>query len=242
MSSLLKTSIPWTKGYFAFPPPASDSRTHFASATNQLIAEEPRVLQEHLERAKLVAEATWKEEAWQERCRRDAQRRTERLERERTEALVGEMAWVRAGGSLRDALGRRDVVRTEQLRAEIRLLDEEQRLMTRWNAYETRWRTLIAATTPISFADIPWPVIHSPHSMDELHSGAVEEFLLAPLRVRGNTITKRERIRASILRWHPDKLSVLLQRVVQEDADVVREGVNAVFRYLKALQDSIGKN
>ncbi|PCH44921.1 hypothetical protein WOLCODRAFT_27147 [Wolfiporia cocos MD-104 SS10] len=147
------------------------------------------------------------------------------------------MAWVRAGGVLYDRQGRRDDARTEELRAEIRLQDEEKRVMEQWNAYEDRWRILLATDTPVAFADVPWPLSPAPVTASELTSEAVEKFLFAPLNVRQNTVTKRERIRASLLRWHPDKVSAVLQRVVEGDADAVRNGVNTVFLCLRALQD-----
>ncbi|KAG5220669.1 mitochondrial carrier domain-containing protein [Salix suchowensis] len=50
---------------------------------------------------------------------------TARLEREQAEATQGEFDWVRSGGILRDARGRRDKVRTEAIRTEIRRRDEE---------------------------------------------------------------------------------------------------------------------
>jgi len=233
-----KPSVPWARGYFAFPPVVTpDGRIEFIFTANQPQEDEEALLREREAEAAREAEEARKEQAWQERCRRDAQIHEECLARERAEALIGEMAWVRAGLSLRDENGRRDMVRTEQLRAEVRLLDAEERLMSHWNAYQARWRTLLATSTPVAFADIPWPLYTSPKSVEELVPSAIEEFLMGPLKVRKNTVTRRERVRASLLRWHPDKLSALLMRVVQEDEVVVRDGINAVFRSLKALQD-----
>ncbi|KAH9835203.1 uncharacterized protein C8Q71DRAFT_764653 [Rhodofomes roseus] len=148
------------------------------------------------------------------------------------------MDWVRKGGSLRDANGRRDMVRTEQLRAQVRMLDEEARLMNLWSGYETRWRAMLAGTGPVTFANVPWPLPVALKTVDELVPAALEEFLFGSLRLKDNTVTRRERMRASLLRWHPDKLSVLMSRVVEEDEAVVREGIHTVFRHLKAMQDS----
>lgn len=231
-----QSSMPWVKGYFAFPPTA-DGRVLFTFS--QRPQNDLQVAREQADReAEAEQERRTKELAWEERCQRDAQVRQERLERERAEALVGEMDWVRAGGSLRDANGRRDVVRTEQLRAEIRLQDEEKRLMAQWDAYEARWRALLASSSTVSFRDVPWPTPTAPSSVDELTNAAIADFIFGPLQVRKNTITRRERIRASLLRWHPDKVYSILVRTVEEDTNVVREGVNTVFRCLKALQDA----
>ncbi|EPS98042.1 hypothetical protein FOMPIDRAFT_1127400 [Fomitopsis schrenkii] len=229
-----------TGGYFAFPPTLTpDGRVVFTFTLNQ---EDPETLREREEQAARAAEAErkerLKEEAWQERLRRDALRREERLAQERAEALKGEMDWVRSGGSLRDANGRRDPVRTTQVREEVRILDEETRLLKLWDGYEARWRALLADTGPVTFADVPWPSPTTPKAIDELVPAVIEEFLFGPLRVRQNTITRRERIRASLLRWHPDKVSGVLSRVVEEDQTMVRDGIHAVFRCLKVLQDS----
>lgn len=234
-------SVPWTRGYFAFPPTVTpDGRIVFTFTVSGK-TEDLQILREREERATRAAEAErqerLKEEAWQERLRRDAQLHEERLAQERAEALIGEMDWVRKGGSLRDATGRRDMARTEQLRAEVRILDEETRLMKLWDGYETRWRALLARMDPVTFADVPWPLPVTPRTVDELVPATVEEFLLGSLRVRKNTVTRRERIRASLLRWHPDKVSALMSRVVEDDRAAVREGIHTVFRHLKAMQD-----
>ncbi|KZT70516.1 hypothetical protein DAEQUDRAFT_725448 [Daedalea quercina L-15889] len=240
-TSTTRQSVSWTRGYFAFPPAVTqDGRIAFTFAINP--PEEPEVLREREEQAARAAEAErqerLKEEAWQERLRRDIQRHEERLAQERAEALIGEMEWVRAGGSLRDANGRRDKVRTEQLREEIRILDEEARLVKLWDGYEARWRAVLAATDAVTFEDVPWPLPLTPRTVDELVPAAIEEFLFGSLRVRRNTVTRRERIRASLLKWHPDKAAALMSRVIREDQAVVREGIHTVFRCLKDMQDA----
>ncbi|OBZ78431.1 hypothetical protein A0H81_02395 [Grifola frondosa] len=230
----------WTKGYFAFPPtvtPKLDTRGHTPSASPQLPGHTESHIPEELQAQDEPSEHKSEEQAWEERRCRDAQVRAKRREMEQAEALLGEMDWIRLGGSLRDAYGRIDRVRTEQLRAEVRLQDEERRLMAQWDAYEERWRVSLVSTTPVAFKNLPWPLTAPPTSVDELTHDAIAEFLLAPLRVRKNTITKRERIRASLLRWHPDKTSWMFVRLVPDDFDVVREGIHAVFRCLKTLQD-----
>ena len=238
--SVAKPPVGWTGGYFAFPPSLTpDGRVVFTFTVQQ---EDPEIVREREEQAARAAEAErrerLKEEAWQERLRREAQLREEQLARERAEALKGEMEWVRAGGSLRDANGRRDPVRTAEVREQVRILDEETRLLKLWDGYEARWRALLASSDPIAFAHIPWPAPTTPKAVEELGPAVIEEFLFGPLRARNNTITRRDRIRASLLRWHPDKVSGVLSRVVEEDQPLVREGVHAVFRCLKALQDS----
>jgi len=165
------------------------------------------------------------------------EKRKQRQQQERHEAYLSELAWVRSGGVLRDARGRRDKVRTAWMQEEIRLQDEEKRIMDQWDAYETRWKALNASRGPVTWSDIPWPSTISPTSSSDLTHEAVSEFILSTFKVRGATGSRKERIRSSLLRWHPDKMSVLVSRVQEEERDEVREGINAVFRSLKQLQD-----
>lgn len=136
-----------------------------------------------------------------------------------------------------DEDGRRDPVRTAQVRELVRIRDEEERVIKPWNSYEARWHALLADAGPVTFALIPWPLPTPPKNIGQLVPAAIEKFLFSPLLVRQNTITRRERIRASLLRWHPDKMSGVLSRVVEEDRTVVRDGIHAVFRCLRFLQE-----
>jgi hypothetical protein len=163
--------------------------------------------------------------------------RLKRLEKEREVATLGEFEWVRSGGVLRDGQGRRDKVRTDSIRQEIRLQEREKLLMDRWEIYERKWGALLAADDPVSFRDMPWPLPTCPSTVEELAFAAISDFLLDPLGVRTNKVTKRERIRTSLLRWHPDKMSSILCRVVEDDVDIVREGIGAVFTCLKCMKE-----
>ncbi|KZT10344.1 uncharacterized protein LAESUDRAFT_721682 [Laetiporus sulphureus 93-53] len=243
---------PWRNlGYFAFPPNVNaDGRVTFTLPVSQRVQQSAQAFKEREAEALRDVQIRLKEAAWQERCRREAKENEERRAFERAEALRGEMEWVRMGGSLLDAHGRRDTVRTERLRAKVRLLDEEARLIKLWETYEMRWRTLLAGSGPVTFQDIPWPmppaskvrfmgsVKPTPISLEDLTQKAMEEVLFGPLKIRGNTVTRRDRIRTSLLRWHPDKFSPVLQRVVEEDTEAVREGIYTVFRHLKVLQET----
>ncbi|KAI5888147.1 uncharacterized protein SCHCODRAFT_02635863 [Schizophyllum commune H4-8] len=84
-------------------------------------------------------------------------------EREASEAARGEEEWVLAGGTLRDAHGRRDPARTAAVRRQalrrIRMEERERVKRGRWAAYEAQWG--VVARMPVGvvrFADVPWPV------------------------------------------------------------------------------------
>ncbi|KAF9260364.1 hypothetical protein L218DRAFT_825000, partial [Marasmius fiardii PR-910] len=170
--------------------------------------------------------------------------RAARISRETAEALRGEEEWVRNGGTLRDANGRRDFKRTQEIREELKLREVEKKLVQRWESYEARWKELVRRSHDpedgmmITFDDIPWPKgkeKSKPVTLADLTARSVEEFLLGPLRIRGSTVSKKERIRASLLRWHPDKLGGLLAKVVENDRESVENGVGIVVRTLHEL-------
>ncbi|KAH9852522.1 hypothetical protein C2E23DRAFT_707791, partial [Lenzites betulinus] len=149
-------------------------------------------------------------------------------------ALLGEMQYVRMGLSIHDHRGRVDKERTEFVRAEIRRRDEQDRLLKQWSTYNARWRALCAADTPVTFADIAWPVSNAPSSAQDLHSDDIVKFFLESLQLPGNTASEPDTLRSALLRWHPDKLTILFSRTVASDLDSVREGVSIVFRALHA--------
>ena len=120
----------------------------------------------------------------------------------------------------------------------------------------------------LRWQDIPWPVnapvreqekevkislrLREPQQPDpedvklpiepqHLTKAAISSFLLDPLTVRGSTTTKKERLRASMLRWHPDKLGSLLDLVEEEDRERVREGAREVFGCIQGLSNTAVK-
>ncbi|KAK0473755.1 hypothetical protein IW261DRAFT_1503274 [Armillaria novae-zelandiae] len=220
-------------GYFAFPQAAT---THAANLFAPLPA--PVVVEE---------QTPHDEQSTNEYLEGLKQQAESRRAAERTEALRGEENWVRNGGLLRDADGNRDYARTNAIREELKLRDLEESLVNRWNAYETAWQVLVSSGSPLRFSDIPWPVTAvsssplakdsspTPLRLDDITMSKIEDLFLGDLRVRGCTVTRKERIRNSLLRWHPDKMTAILSRVVQEDISDVENGVGIVVRCLHHL-------
>ncbi|KAJ7758731.1 hypothetical protein B0H16DRAFT_1313788 [Mycena metata] len=236
-----QSTPPRAAGYFAFPPGSTSAPPPPQVASTDLAAKR----EEEAQRQKKAA----LEEAWAARLVRDAAARKVRIEAEAAEGLKGEIDWVRSGGILRDAQGNRDYARTEAIREELRLSALERGLMERWSTYEARWVDLAGRagrdrekSRDLGFDDIPWPVSpteNQPVKLADLTVDRVEEFLLASLRVRGSTVTKRERVRGSLLRWHPDKMTGMLARIVETDLDAVREGIHAVVLCLHQLNSKV---
>ncbi|KAJ7151238.1 hypothetical protein C8R46DRAFT_1008086 [Mycena filopes] len=238
-----QSTPPRGAGYFAFPPGSSPAPPTLQMSSADLAAQR----EEEAARQKKAA----LEEAWAARLVRDAAMRKARLEAEAAEGLKGEIDWVRSGGLLRDAEGNRDYARTNAIREELRVSALERTLVERWAAYEARWAALAGKAglrnreekaRDVRFDDVPWPV--SPVDgqavkLSDLTLDRVEEFLLASLKVRGSTVTKKERVRSSLLRWHPDKMTGVLARIVETDLDAVREGIHAIVLCLHQLNSKV---
>lgn len=177
-------------------------------------------------------------EAWAAYQRREAERRRAYEEMERREALEGEKHWVRQGGMLRDSNGRMDYARTEQVRKMVEREDRERAIVDRWANHERAWAQMLSSSTPLTFADIPWPSQAKPTGPTELRDAAkIGAFLFESLDVEGNTTTRKERLRSSLLRWHPDKLGAVVARVSEEDMEAVTDGIEFVVMALMKLQE-----
>ncbi|KAF7297556.1 hypothetical protein MKEN_01378100 [Mycena kentingensis (nom. inval.)] len=222
----------YNAGYFALPTGTGPTQSFATPPFAQL----PAPLNQHeQEQERLKREA-------EDNARADEILSARAAERERVkaalaaEALKGEMSWVASGGILRRPDGERDYARTEEMRREIKLLEKERKLTERWARYEADWAAAAATSARVGFSDIPWPMDAPPVSPNALTVERIHAFLTEPLTVRGCTVTKKERLRASLLRWHPDKLTGLLARVEEDEQGRVREGVQAVMVALQQLQ------
>ncbi|KAF7350351.1 hypothetical protein MVEN_01339800 [Mycena venus] len=237
-----QSTPPRGAGYLAFPPNPSPAPEIPQISSEDLAAK--RAEEAERQRQKAL------DDAWAARRIRDEAARKAQLEAEAAEALKGEIDWVRSGGILRDAQGNRDYARTEAIREELRLSALEAALVERWKKYEARWADLTGKAgrdrtkaRDVRFEDVPWPVVSStdgqPVTLADLTVDHVEDFLLAGLKVRGCTVTKKERVRSSLLRWHPDKMTAVLARVVEADVETVREGIHAVVLCLHQLNSKV---
>jgi hypothetical protein len=226
-------------GYLAFPPGGSP---YLSSDTASSESE----FEQEQEKQRMKEEVD-RETAWAARLKRDAELRQQRLAQEEGEARHGEEEWVRSGGILRDSEGKRDMVKTQAVREELKLRDIEKALVETWEGYEGRWKNLLTSgkgkevVAGLRFRDVPWPVDTGGEEvqLQDLTVKRVEEFLLGGLSVRGCGVTKKERVRSSLLRWHPDKMTGVFARVVEEDVEMVKEGINVVICCLQVLNSKV---
>jgi hypothetical protein len=128
--------------------------------------------------------------------------------------------------------------------------------------YEQRWKELLDPQAqegqPLTFADIPWPLFtgqplssqrsSSDHvltlTIEEITAEAVSAFLLSdtgnllPTTLNSSEIKRKDRdkLKETLLRFHPDKFEGrLLRRVLAGDKDRVKEAVGQVARVLNML-------
>ena len=132
-------------------------------------------------------------------------------------------------------------------------LERESR---RWDyareEYGIRWRALLSITgesETLGFDDIPWPVTAAQQqrlkkrgsvprrtiTVEELTAEAITAFLLPPDKELDRE-KRKEKLRESILRFHPDKFEGRFMRFVKEgDREKVTEGIGQVSRVLNSL-------
>ncbi|KAJ6497685.1 hypothetical protein C8R45DRAFT_899106 [Mycena sanguinolenta] len=128
--------------------------------------------------------------------------------------------------------------------------------------YNLRWKALLEppsdaenAQTPLSFSDIPWPIVSAHRqkpdkgssrtsplatvSLDDLTVDAIAAFLVPSTpSAAGETEKKnrKDKLRETFLRFHPDKFEGrFMSRVRQSDRQRVRDAIGAVVRALNAL-------
>ncbi|KIP08675.1 hypothetical protein PHLGIDRAFT_87880 [Phlebiopsis gigantea 11061_1 CR5-6] len=132
--------------------------------------------------------------------------------------------------------------------------DKERKRQTEARSqYETKWKDLLGGKVEeeLRFEDIPWPLFvdssraRSVHLLvEDITLDAVQTFLIPGARTADNSsansdILKRERkekLRETMLRFHPDKFEGRIMRhVVEDDKMKVREVAGLVTRVLNDL-------
>lgn len=118
-----------------------------------------------------------------------------------------------------------------------------------------KWKTLLSGNGGVDtletmgFCDIPWPIIHahkekssSKHrtdmvavSVDDLTVEDISLFLL-PSDVGEGEKSRKEVLRETFLRFHPDKFEGRFMKMVRgNEQERVREGIGRVVRALNTL-------
>ena len=153
-----------------------------------------------------------------------------------------------------------ETARLEKAAKEERKRLKLKRESRRWDyareEYSIRWRELHSVSegsVSLEFDDIPWPVATAYGALlaqlkkresgvarrsitiDELTAEAITAFLL-PAEKEFDKEKRKEKLRESFLRFHPDKFEGRFMRFVKEDdREKVKEAIGQVSRVLNSL-------
>ncbi|KAF8699978.1 hypothetical protein RHS03_06896, partial [Rhizoctonia solani] len=185
-----------------------------------------------------------------------AARRAEEIRRyqeHQEEIKYREQQAARAAREAREAAAARKAFEEERRRleeerrkqADERKKNEEQIVIAAWARYESGWQDLIngvnANGRPLTFYDIPWPVSMPARSFEELQSSAIEKFLLSPCH--SPTKTRKMRLRAALMQWHPDKFAQrFVDRIEESHRTAILTAVNSVARTITELMTKEGES
>ena len=107
-----------------------------------------------------------------------------------------------------------------------------------WKGYEERWAAISGKSEErLSFAKMPWPTTTPPKDAASITKDGIREFLLS--RHHSKDVSNKDRVRAALKLWHPDKFKRTLDRVEGEDRALVEEAAGVVARCLNGLMEEI---
>ncbi|KII95662.1 hypothetical protein PLICRDRAFT_99074 [Plicaturopsis crispa FD-325 SS-3] len=144
-----------------------------------------------------------------------------------------------------------ETARIERAAEEERKARKLARESRKWDeareTYEARWKDLLTGDDELRFEDIPWPVVAAYSSskrsarvvVDDLTPEAICAFVV-PLAAGSSEAElkkeRRDKLRETMLRFHPDKFEGrVMRRVREKDRDRTVEAVGYVARALNTL-------
>lgn len=170
-----------------------------------------------------------------------------RREAERAERVREEMRRIeeRVQRKVEDA--KRQILEQRQVRIDSRERRDRERAERAWKSYEGRWQAILSSSAPsastssltsngdedLHFSNIPWPTFTKPKSPAGLTGLEIASFFLCPHHSVG--VSNKDRIRAGLRLYHPDRFRKIAPRVTKEEKAIVDEGVGIVARVLNDL-------
>jgi hypothetical protein len=167
--------------------------------------------------------------------------------RKRNEAAHREQQRQKAARAAAEAEAARILKAKEDVRRRARDERERRRRVEARKAYQSRWTELLGSVSEsadLGFGDIPWPVRGGAPDISRLTVEAISGFLFEGQKEQevdeaGQARMRKEELRGTMLRFHPDKFEGrVVRRVRDGDREAVREGANAVTRAVAALMAS----
>jgi hypothetical protein len=142
--------------------------------------------------------------------------------------------WGRMGREERRRRQAQQWAEKERARAEKQKQMERRSQEEAWKAYERRWAAVTSdGSQPLRFKSIPWPTTVPPRNVAEITPVAIAKFVFSPAHSEG--VSRKEKIRSALRRWHPDRFGRVLGRVDEKDKEAVEKGVGIVARCLNDL-------
>ena len=165
------------------------------------------------------------------------------FDRKRNAATLREQERQKAAHAAAKAEAERILRAEEDARRRARHERGHRRRADARDAYQRRWAGLLESKSKfadLGFGDIPWPVPGGPPDISLITAEAVSAFLFFPEEA-GKGKTRKEELRGTMLRFHPDKFEGrIIPRVREEERAAVREGANAVTRAVSTLMEQRG--
>lgn len=171
--------------------------------------------------------------------------------KKRNAAAHHEQQRQKAAQAVAKAEGARILREKEDARRRKRDEQQRRRRVEAREAYQRRWIDLLEpkpGSADLGFGDIPWPVGNGMPDISQLTVEAISAFLFISekeleeqgLDDTGRARVRKEELRATMLRFHPDKFEGrIIPRVKLGERAAVREGANAVTRAVAALMESV---
>lgn len=133
--------------------------------------------------------------------------------------------------------------RQAHLRAEqARRVAEEEQIRQYFIVYESKWNELRTNNSlpPIDVREMPWPVFGVISSADQITYQDVRAFLLYPQRPGVEGKTARDKVKAEVLRFHPDKFNTrIVPRILPSQQAVAQEIAGAIARILTTIMTEV---
>lgn len=190
-------------------------------------------MQMRKERVKREAEAR---RAAEELKRQSEAREKERLERERKQ---------------QEEATRRARIREEELR---RMQAAAQRTQDAARASELeayflvntqKWDHLMKGNlqpSSITFGELPWPILGVVNSPADISCEGLRQFIFHPLRKTADGTTRRGKVKAELLKWHPDKFNAkVVSKLKDGERDLAMEAAGLVARFLNQVMAEEGE-
>ena len=167
---------------------------------------------------------------------REEEHRREAEERAKREAIARQQTYQRASAQEKERCRKRD----QTLR--ISVFWNLSRSLERFRLVSTEFDEIkFCATQPLTFHSVPWPVMHSPHTLDAEHIvwEAVEEFF-EDLEDRLSADEYRNLVEKTHRRFHPDRWRSrgLLNTVLDEKLREQWEEISGLFAYGECRADA----